>query len=59
MREVKKSKPAISREKAELIYRKVSSGEMTLNEARKEYGLPPIEDGDILLTKVLPDNNTV
>ena len=31
----------------------IKSGEKTLNQVRKEYGLPPIEGGDIYLHKVI------
>lgn len=39
----------------EEVRRKVDNGEMTINEARKKFGLSPIDGGDELLTTEKPD----
>ena len=43
-------------DKAEQIGEQLTNGKISLNQARKEYGLKPIEGGDII-TRVLPDSN--
>lgn len=42
--------------KAERIYEQLSEGKISINQARKEYGLKPIKDGNII-TKVQPDSS--
>lgn len=38
-------------------YDDIDSGKATINEIRKQCGLSPIEDGDILVTTKIFDNN--
>ena len=40
------------KQKSKLLNEKILSGKISLNEARKEFGLPPTEGGDVLITKV-------
>lgn len=42
----------MERKKAEFINRKIKKGEMTINQARMEYGLPPIDGGEIKCMKL-------
>ena len=42
---------------AEEVRRKVDNGEMTINEARKKFGLSPIDGCDVLLTRAQSDMN--
>lgn len=44
----------VTRELMTEIERKIENGEMTINQARQLCGLPPTENGDMLLEKV-PD----
>lgn len=41
----------------EKVRRKVDNGEMTINEARKKFGLSPIDGCDVLLTRARSDMN--
>lgn len=58
--EVKLNQPILVEEdkekKAERISEQLSEGKMSINQARKEYGLKPIEGGDII-AKIQPDSN--
>ena len=45
------------REKAGILLKSVSSGEVSINDARKELGLPPREGCDVLITKEQSDSN--
>jgi len=47
----------VIRELAEKVRRKVDNGEMTINEARKKFGLSPIDGCDVLLTRARSDMN--
>lgn len=40
------------REKSGILLKLVSSGEVSINDARKELGLPPREGCDVMITKV-------
>ena len=58
--EVKLNQPILVEEdkekKAERISEQLSECKMSINQARKEYGLKPIEGGDII-AKIQPDSN--
>ncbi|CEP50791.1 hypothetical protein [Paraclostridium sordellii] len=41
------------KEKCDKSSSEIKNGEKTSNQVRKEYGLPPIEGGDIYLHKVI------
>jgi hypothetical protein len=52
----KSIKPGDIGKKARRINEQLSEGKMSVNQARKEYGLKPIEGGDII-AKIQPDSN--
>lgn len=44
---------------AEEVRRKIDNGEMTINDARRKFGLSPIDGCDVLLTRAQCDKNVV
>lgn len=38
------------KKKIKKLYKKYTTGEKTLNEMRKELGLSPVDNGDVLVT---------
>ena len=45
------------REKSGILLKLVSSGEVSINDARKEIGLPPRVGCDVLITKEQSDSS--